>query len=175
MTLKPRFRHHVLDADPPGDLHDITLLTDLTGNGLPDIVIGGKEGGLFWYENPGWARHAIHGAHNLEAGGAILDVNGDGRPDIIAGQQWGGNELYWFECPQDPREPWTCHLIEDRFEKYHDQVVHMQVHEAAARANAPVLSGTIPEAYARLSRASLAAPRATAPEASTATAPLGRS
>jgi len=35
----------------------------------------------------------------------------------------GGNELYWFECPPDPRDPWTKHVIEDRFEKYHDQVI----------------------------------------------------
>lgn len=32
--------------------------------------------------------------------------------------------------------------------KYHDQVVHMQVHKAAARAGARVISGTIPLAYA---------------------------
>jgi hypothetical protein len=30
----------------------------------------------------------------------------------------------------------------------HDQVVHMQIHKAAARAGARVESGTIPQAYA---------------------------
>jgi hypothetical protein len=32
--------------------------------------------------------------------------------------------------------------------KMHDQVVHMQIHQAAARAGAKVVSGTIPQAYA---------------------------
>jgi hypothetical protein len=32
--------------------------------------------------------------------------------------------------------------------KMHDQVVHMQIHQAAARAGAAVVSGTIPQAYA---------------------------
>ena len=120
-----RFRHDVIDADPPGGQHDITLLTDLTGNGLPDIIIGGKQGppNLFWYENPGWMRHPMADAPELEAGGVVVDINGNGRLDIVAGQQIRGNELYWFACPSDPRQPWAKRVIEDRFEKYHDQAV----------------------------------------------------
>ena len=119
------FRHHIIDAEPPGSELDITLLTDLTGNGLPDIIIGGKQGdpNLFWYENPGWMRHAMATVTNLEAGGAVLDVDGDGHLDIIAGEQWNGNRLFWFRNPGDPREPWTAHLITDRYYKYHDQLV----------------------------------------------------
>ncbi|MBM3477109.1 MAG: VCBS repeat-containing protein, partial [Armatimonadetes bacterium] len=53
-----RFRHEVIDSDPPGSEHDIVLLADLTGNGLPDVIIGSKRGdyNLMWYENPGWQR-----------------------------------------------------------------------------------------------------------------------
>jgi hypothetical protein len=52
--------------------------------------------------------------------------------------------------------------------KYHDQVVYMQVHKAAARAGARVVAGTIPEEYGRLSgvaapEAAPAAPREAAP------------
>jgi len=120
-----RFRHEVIDPDPPGSHHDITLVADLTGCGLGDIIIGGKEGdvNLFWYENPGWRHHEMASAPQLEAGGVVIDLNRDGRPDVVAGQQIGGNELYWFECPADPRERWTRHVIEDRFEKYHDQAL----------------------------------------------------
>lgn len=129
-----KFRHVVIDAEPPGWKHDITLIGDLTGNGANDIVIGGKEGevNLFWYENPlgaggdpktdRWPRHEMAHAPELEAGGILLDVNRDGRLDIVAGQQIGGNELYWFECPADPRKRWRRRVIEDRFRKYHDQL-----------------------------------------------------
>jgi hypothetical protein len=118
-----KFRHRVIDPDPPGSHHDIVLLADLTGNGLPDIIIGGKEGpvNLFWYENPGWTRHEIAVAPNLEAGGVMVDINRDGRLDIVAGQMMGGRELYWFECPEDPRRPWRRYVIENRFQQYHDQ------------------------------------------------------
>lgn len=120
-----RFRHEVIDPDPPGSLHDIVLLADINGDGRREVVIGGKKGppNLFWYENPSWRRHDMAEAHDLEAGGAVMDINRDGRPDIIVGQQWGGPELYWFENPPDPRQPWPRHLIENRFNKYHDQAV----------------------------------------------------
>lgn len=120
-----KFRHEVIDPDPPGSHHDITLIADVNGDGRNDIIIGGKRGevNLFWYENPSWMRHDMAPAPNLEAGGVVLDITGDGRLDVVAGQQMGGHELYWFECPADPRDPWTKHVIEDRFEKYHDQVV----------------------------------------------------
>ena len=122
---RPRFRHQTIDPDPPGSHHDITLVADLTSNGLADIVIGGKCGevNLFWYENPTWARHEIAHASDLEAGGVMADITDNGTLDIVAGQQHNGNELYWFECPDDPRQPWPKRVIEDRFRKYHDQAV----------------------------------------------------
>ena len=120
-----RFRHEIIDPDPPGSHHDITLLADVNGNGRTDIIIGGKEGevNLFWYENPSWTRHLMASAPNLEAGGLVFDITGNGRLDVVAGQQIGTNCLYWFECPTDPTGLWAKHVIEDRFEKYHDQAV----------------------------------------------------
>lgn len=122
-TLK--FRHEVIDPDPPGCEHDITLIADVNGNGRNDIIIGGKKGppNLFWYENPSWRRHDMAAAPELEAGGVTIDLTGNGRPDVIAGQQYGGSELYWFENPDDPTGPWKRWLIENRFAKYHDQAV----------------------------------------------------
>ncbi len=126
MSGRPlKFRHEVIDANPPGSEHDITLIFDVNGDDRNDIVIGGKAGpvNLFWYENPTWQRHDIAFSPGLEAGGVAIDINGNGRLDIVAGQQYNGNELYWFECPEDPAQPWPRHLIEDRFTKYHDQAI----------------------------------------------------
>ena len=134
------FRHDRIDPNPPSAHHDVTLLTDLTGNGLKDIIIGCKQGefNLFWYEAlageagamnraptrpSAWKLHVMAVAPELEAGGVLHDLTGNGKLDVIVGQQWGGTELYWFEQPDDPREPWTKRVIEDRFQKYHDQAV----------------------------------------------------
>ena len=39
MSERPlRFRHEVIDPDPPGTHHDIVLLGDLAGDGRPDIL-----------------------------------------------------------------------------------------------------------------------------------------
>jgi hypothetical protein len=120
-----KFRHQVIDPNPPGAEHDITLIGDINGDGRPEIVIGGKQGppNVFWYENPSWRRHDACDAPNLEAGGLLYDVNRDGRLDMIAGQQGVGKELYWFEIPADPTRPWTKRVIENRFNKYHDQAI----------------------------------------------------
>lgn len=104
-NLAVKFRHQVIDPDPPGSQHDITLVADVNGNGRNDIIIGGKQGNapLFWYENPSWARHDMASVPHLEAGGVVLDINDNGRLDVVAGLEWDGRELYWFEGPPDRR------------------------------------------------------------------------
>ncbi len=129
MTYPP-FEHERIVENTPGTENDVCLLSDLTGNGWLDVIIGGKYGdnNLCWYEAPGWQCHIIGQAY-LEAGGAMLDVNRNGRLDLIVGEAsgdqsgrpGGGHALYWFEQPEDPRMPWSQHVIEDGFHKYHDQ------------------------------------------------------
>jgi hypothetical protein len=129
------------------------LTTDLTGNGLPDVIVGGlggrypvtipvldkritlrdlpgtrqailqRETNVFWYENPTWERHDVAKAPGLSVGGSLGDISGDGRPDLVAGQNLNRHDLYWFEVPDDPREEWTRRVITDDFEKYHDTAV----------------------------------------------------
>jgi hypothetical protein len=146
------FRHQAIDTRPPCGRLGICLPTDLTGDGYPDLIVGGMgaeeipllgrrvsrnvpvfqrllwrlETHLFWYENPGesgdeWRRHAMSPHHNERLfANALADVNGDGRVDLVAAQGWGGRDVYWYEQPEDPREPWTRHLINDDYEVYHD-------------------------------------------------------
>lgn len=96
--------------------------------GLPTFdtlrkLVGLHETHLFWYENPGWQRHDIAWAPYLDVGGTLGDITGDGRLDVIAGQGINYYDLYWFEQPPDPRDPWKRRLITDDFEKYHDVAV----------------------------------------------------
>ena len=138
------------------------LCSDLTGNGLPDVIVGANgepypakglfsmadryglptfpgfrqragfgETNLFWYENPGWERHRLAYAPPLGVGGALGDISGNGRDDLLAGQHlpmetFGRTlapELYWFEQPPDPRDPWTRRTITDEFVSYHDVAI----------------------------------------------------
>lgn len=139
-----RFRHEVIDDSPPCGRLGICLPTDLTGNGRPDLIVGGLgsetlpvlgteglpllgrlfrrlETSLFWYENPGWERHAISPAHDLYLfGNTLADITDNGRTDLVVGQGIGSSDIYWFEQPADPREPWSKHVVDSEFEKYHD-------------------------------------------------------
>jgi hypothetical protein len=145
-----QFRRERIDRNPPCGQLAFCLTEDLTGNGQPDVVIGGLgrryeitplgkklvlkqlpvvgdvlrrfEWNVFWYENPGWERHNIVQVPDLAVGASLADLTGDRRSDLVVGQTLGSN-LYWFEQPADPREPWPNRLITDEFTKYHDTAV----------------------------------------------------
>ncbi|WP_423998882.1 FG-GAP repeat domain-containing protein [Haloarcula salina] len=147
------FRHQVIDESPPASQMSFCLTTDLTGSGVPDVIVGALgteyvvdlpligtsvdlfsvygmgplarrlQTNVFWYENPGWERHDVARAPELSVGGSLGDVTGNGGPDLVAGQNIHRHKLWWFEIPLDPRETWTRRLITDDFEKYHDTAV----------------------------------------------------
>ena len=136
-----RFRHERIDSRPPSGRLGSCLVTDLIGNGYPDVIVGGMgiqppvsfpgagvlarrlETNLFWYENPGWKRHDIADVSRIDVGGTLGDVTGDGRLDLVVGQSIHHHNLYWLERPIDPRASWARWLITDEFEKYHDVAV----------------------------------------------------
>jgi len=142
------FRHEVVDPDPPSGRLFSCKTIDLTGNEQPDIVVGGMgaeeislpipgvsvdrssifgyfakrlETDLFWYENPGWERHAMTDQPALRLlGGTFADLDEAGREDFIVGQGFGLSDIYRFERPSDPRDTWTKHIVRSDYEKYHD-------------------------------------------------------
>ena len=55
MAIRPvTFEHKIIDSDPAGWENDVTLIADVNGNGLNDIIIAGKYG-------PGEGRPAADG------------------------------------------------------------------------------------------------------------------
>jgi hypothetical protein len=142
------FRHELVDANPPCEHLGFCFTTDLTGNGRPDLIVGGHgpyiensivgrtkaklkrrflpndrfQTKLFWYENPGWERHTLSSDPSLMLGvaGDMHDITGNGRLDLALGENIYDHNVYWFEQPADPREEWTVHVATSEFEKYHD-------------------------------------------------------
>ncbi|MEM7131036.1 MAG: VCBS repeat-containing protein [Chloroflexota bacterium] len=80
--------------------------TDLTGNGVLDLVAADTIVGLYWFENDGqgnFTQHIIHERTDewLERH-EIADINGDGRPEIVIVDNLKGSLLY-FAFEGDPR------------------------------------------------------------------------
>jgi len=141
-------RHETIDAEPPTTRLGFCGTADLTGNGREDVVVAGKgpptnlwlfgartslptvdrlrwdlgvgDPTVVWYENPGWERHEVASVPHVSEGGVLGDLTGNGRADLVVGQSIHYRNLYWFEQPADPREPWSRHLVTDAFEMYHD-------------------------------------------------------
>ena len=70
----------------PGSLAQSIVVTDVNGDGLPDIVIGGTNAVSVLLQNavtPGTYMAAVNYAADDSNQIAIADVNGDGHPDII--------------------------------------------------------------------------------------------
>ena len=82
--------------------HDRVILSDINGDGLPDIVKGHKYDGWWVWLNTGkgWSNKKIKWENNNSAqrtypylsndNVTLTDVNGDGLPDIVKGYKYDG-------------------------------------------------------------------------------------
>lgn len=78
---------------------------DLNRDGQADVVIGSRNGGLFWYQNPGWTKRTISSGASIEEDIEVVDLDRDGRMDVVAvvrggitlfanrGGSWGAQPL----------------------------------------------------------------------------------
>jgi hypothetical protein len=104
------FSHDVIDQSGPINAWG-KAVGDLNGDGKPDLIVGGWGGiipggdwqkggmrgnGLFWYENPTWAKRAIAPTHKISTDVETGDINGDGKIDVIAISL---KSLYWYRNP----------------------------------------------------------------------------
>jgi hypothetical protein len=77
------FSLQVIDAKGPSRVWGKGV-GDLNGDGRTDVVIGSYDGGLYWYENPGWTKRTISSSYRIEEDMEIVDLNRDGRKDVVA-------------------------------------------------------------------------------------------
>ncbi len=83
-----QFQNPVSYPTAPGSLAQSIVVTDVNGDGRPDIVIGGTNAVTVLLQNPGSpgtfgpaANYPVQSANEI----AVADVNGDGLVDIIIG------------------------------------------------------------------------------------------
>ncbi|MEM9608827.1 MAG: FG-GAP-like repeat-containing protein [Actinomycetota bacterium] len=108
----------------------LALTADLSGDGIDDIVMGGRRGArdsMVWFErtSTGWTRHTIESdSLRIEAGGAAADIDGDGDLDLVAGGDTTDDRLWWWENPgRTDVSRWTRRVIKDGSgNQHHDQL-----------------------------------------------------
>jgi hypothetical protein len=114
---------HLRSLHETGEPPDRHRVTDLDGDGRPDIVIGyeaiNRSGKVAWYEagadpTAPWTEHAIAdlaGPMSLDT----ADLDGDGDADIVVGEhrldQPENARLVWIENTEGTGEAWVLHLI----------------------------------------------------------------
>ncbi len=68
--------------------------TDLDGDGLKDLIIGQKDGKVYFYSNSGTNVNPVFSTGvNLQAGGSILTVGGYSRLDVVDWDEDGDLDL----------------------------------------------------------------------------------
>lgn len=129
MSNFPRFERTVIYEGPPSE-RTLCVIGDVTGNGVPDIVLAGRnpEPELYYLsrdDDGEWKRYIMSTeCGRLEAGGFLSDINRNGRLDFVAGHDSRGDRILWWENPGVLGQPWTQHEIwQMPANQSHDQFV----------------------------------------------------
>ncbi len=104
------FTQLTIDANPPGQPW-YKMVGDISGDGIPDIVVGGRNGPLMAYVAPDWKKTPIAGGGWDGVNGEIADLDGDGDADIVMGG-------VWFQNPGTVDGPWNSNRIDNQ--RMHD-------------------------------------------------------
>ena len=87
------FERIVIDPAPPKNPW-IKIVGDINNDGKPDIIAGGQNGPLVWYDNPAWNKTVISEGGYSSVEGAVGDIDNDGDLDVIVGG------TFWYENPE---------------------------------------------------------------------------
>jgi len=107
---KPNFVKRIVgELVSPDNINTFSAVGDINNDGLPDIVICGRNGKMVWFENSAleWEKHLIDNVSHMECGGSLYDINGDGYLDIINGSDYMADEIYWWENPGTTGSVWV--------------------------------------------------------------------
>jgi hypothetical protein len=84
------FQRIVIDATSPNNSW-IKSVADLSGDGLPDLIVGGSGGPIVWYQAPTWTKRVISTSGGSESGSAVGDIDRDSDIDVVVGKTWYEN------------------------------------------------------------------------------------
>lgn len=98
---------------PEYDLRAYLCVDDMSGDGIPDLLCGSRDGTLYYYQGTGFenghfstlAARKLTDTNGNElsvdsfSAPVLLDINGDGMDDLLCGAGDGG--LYWFRGEGD--------------------------------------------------------------------------
>ena len=101
-------RRVTIDKQPPERPY-AKIVADFSGDGLPDIAIGGAKGPLVWYAYPTWKKRLVAEGGYQTVEGEAADIDNDGDQDIVMGG------IVWYENPgamdQPADQPWMAHRV----------------------------------------------------------------
>jgi len=128
----PEFTRKVIgeldNSDSGANMNTFFTVADINADGWPDIVVGGRDGKMAWFENKNgglaFQRHIVASVNCQECGGTAWDLTGSGHLDIINGGDWRSDELSWWENPGPNNGTWPRRIIaKTSHNQFHDVAI----------------------------------------------------